>query len=115
MRLLNQVTANPSQMQRVILSDGSTFTITIVFKPMQLGWFISDLTYGDFNLKGVRIVTSPNILYQYKNVLPFGIACYTSENREPQLQQDFSSGNSKLYLLDEDDVAEIAELFSGQT
>ena len=76
---------------------------------MQYGWFINDLEYQDFLLQGLRVCNSPNMLYQFQNKLPFGIGCFSTGNREPSLQQDFSSGASKLYILNEEEVAEYSE------
>lgn len=106
--------ANSCQQQRVILPDGSSYSFTIALKPMQLGWFITELTYNDFTVRGLRVVVSPNLLYQFKNELPFGLACYSVGNREPSLISDFASGAATLYTLDSDEVKQLARLISGQ-
>lgn len=108
------ITAQSCQSSRVILDDGSAFSFTLTFKPMQLGWFITDLTYGNFELQGVRVVVSPNILHQYKNQIPFGLACYSQNNREPSLVTDFSDKSATLYTLSAAEVAQVARLISGQ-
>jgi hypothetical protein len=108
-----KVNLYPAQKQRLILPDGSSVTITLVFKPMQYGWFIKELTHLEFTLKGVRIVNSPNILQQFKNQIPFGIACYSRQNREPSLLEDFDSGNSTLYLMTEAEVEEFSSYIRG--
>ncbi len=51
----------------------------------------------------MRICNNPNMLYQWQNILPFGLSCFTQSNREPTLQQDFSSGSSGLYLLSQEE------------
>lgn len=109
MYLIQRVTSNPLQKQALVLQDGSTLTLTMYFRPMQLGWFINQLTHGDFQLQGLRITNSPNMLNQWRNMLPFGLACFSTGNREPSLQQDFASGASKLYILDAAEVAEYTE------
>lgn len=103
----------PSQKQRLILPDGSSVSIQLAFKPMQYGWFFQSIEWQDFSLKGVRVVNSPNILNQFRNKIPFGLACYSTQNREPTLQEDFSSKSSTLYLLNEADVAEVTEFLRG--
>lgn len=100
MFLINNITASPRQSQNLTLPDGTIVTLEIYFIPMQNGWFITNLTYGTFIVNGIRISNNPNILLQYQNQIPFGFACYSTANREPSLQQDFSSGASKLYILD---------------
>lgn len=103
MNLVTGVTSDPYQQQQVILPDGSNFLLTMRFVPMQFGWFITELTYtpNDFTLRGLRITASPNMLNQWRNLIPFGLGCFTQKNREPALQQDFSSGAAQLYVLTE--------------
>lgn len=110
---IQQVTSAPLQRQTLVLEDGNTIGLTVYYRPIQYGWFINELTYNDFTLRGIRICNSPNMLYQWKNKLPFGLACFSTGNREPQLQDDFLTGASKLYILTEDEVAEYAEYLRG--
>ena len=104
MFLIQQVNANTLQNFNIALPDATTVLLQVYWRPMQYGWWINNLTYGSFILNGIRIVNSPNMLLQYQNQIPFGLACYSTGNREPSQQQDFSSGNSKLYILDSDEV-----------
>lgn len=94
-----KITSNPYQKQNLVLPDGSVVTIIMYFRPMQYGWFLNQLTRNDFTINGLRITNSPNMLHQFINQIPFGIGCFSSANREPSLQEDFSSGASKLYIL----------------
>lgn len=113
MYIINQVTADPLQIQQITLPDGSLLTMTLYFVPMQYGWFITILTWGTFILNGLRVCNSPNMLYQFSNQLTFGLACFSTNNREPMLQQDFSSGNSILYILDNAEVQEYVTYING--
>lgn len=113
MNALQQITDAPVQQQTVALSDGTTFSISIKYVPQQYGWFITSLTYGDFTLSGYRIVNSPNMLNQYRNEIPFGLACATAGNREPTQQQDFSSGASTIFLLSAEEVQQYTRFLIG--
>lgn len=105
MFIVQQITSDPLQRQTLILPDGTSLTLTMYFRPMQTGWFINEITYGSFSLTGLRITVSPNMLRQFKNQIPFGLACYGNKtNREPTQQQDFSSGAFSLYLLSKQEV-----------
>jgi hypothetical protein len=53
-------------------------------------------------------------LFQYMNQIPFGLACYSKQNREPSLQNDFLSGATSLYILSEAECQEYLELVRGQ-
>jgi len=99
MNLIQNVTPDPSQKTTLILPDGSSFDLELVFMPMQYAWVITKLSYQTFTVCGIRVVCSPNLLFQFSTQLPFGLACFTVDNRDPSLIQDFSSGNAKLYVL----------------
>lgn len=116
MYLIQNLTQDALQTQTIVLpnTNGTSMTLTIYFIPMQYGWFITDLTYGGFVLNGLRITVSPNMLYQFRNQIPFGLACYCNgQSREPTQSQDFSSGAFSLYVLSQAEVAQYAEILSG--
>jgi hypothetical protein len=114
MYLIQQVTSDANQKQTLILPDGTSLTLTIYFIPLQYGWFITSLVYGNFTLNGLRITVNPNMLRQFKNQIPFGLACYANGNsREPSQQKDFSSGAFSLYILDAAEVAQYEEILAG--
>lgn len=109
MLLIQKIITDPLQKQTLVLQDGTSVVISMYFRPMQFGWFFNELTYGAFTLQGLRITNSPNMLNQWRNLLPFGLACFSTNDREPQLQQDFFSGASKLYILTQAEVTEYAD------
>lgn len=112
MNLITQITDSPYQTMNVTLPDSTSFSLTIQFVPLQYSWVITNLTYNTFVLNGYKIVNSPNILHQWRNILPFGVSCYSNNNRDPSLQEDFSSGASILYTLDETEVNEVLSYFN---
>ena len=65
-------------------------------------------------LNNMRIVNSPNMLHQYRNKIPFGLACFSITQREPNLQDDFSNAASTLYILTEAECQAFTEYLSGQ-
>lgn len=115
MYLIQQVTSDPNQKQTLILPNGQSVLFQIYFVPMQLGWFATQIVYGDFTLNNLRLTVSPNMLRQFKNEIPFGLACYANLgiSREPTQQQDFESGAFSLYLLDAAEVQEYENVLSG--
>lgn len=110
---VQQITDAFLQKQTPILTDGTPLQLQIKFVPLQFGWFIDSLVYKDFVLNGFRISNSPNMLYQFKNLIPFGLACISKGDREPTLQQDFLSGASKLYILSAEEVQQYSDFLSG--
>lgn len=112
MLLVQQITSDALQQQNLVLDNGSTVLLQLYFRPMQYGWFINQLTWNNFTIYGMRICNSPNLLLQYSNQIPFGLACYSTNNLEPQLAQSFSSGNSNLYILSQAEVQQYLEFLA---
>ncbi len=115
MNLIGGISAYTFQKQRLILPNGDPIVMTIRYSPQQLGWFITELTYAQTNFadKGMRIVTSPNFMHQQRNLIPFGLACFTTDDQEPTQIEDFSSLYAQLYILSEDEVKQWAEALNG--
>jgi hypothetical protein len=110
---IQNLTSDARQKQTLVLPDGSLIVISLYFVPMQLSWVITSLVYKEFVLTNLKITNLPDLLYQFKNKLPFGLACFSQANREPSQQQDFSSGASKLFILTNDEVQAYQEYLSG--
>ena len=110
---IQQITSAPQQQQTVTLPNGVQLGLTLYYSQQQYGWF-AGISYGStFSLQGLRITVSPNMLYQWKNILPFGLGCFiTTANREPTQLQDFSTNLFRLYVLSPDEVAEYAAFLS---
>lgn len=115
MKQLQEITNAALQTHTVVLDDGTSVTFELYFVPMQRGWFIRNLTYGDFVLNGFRVVNSPNILFQYTGQLPFGIACLSQEDREPMFIDDFETLASQLFILNAGELEQYREFLSGQS
>ena len=111
---INQITTNALQQQNVVMPDGTILTLVFYFRPLQQGWFINQLIWSStsFTLNGLRITNSPNMLNQWKNILNFGLGCFSSSTREPSLLTDFSSGYSNLYILTQSEVTQWNEFLT---
>jgi hypothetical protein len=114
MNLITNFSTDPLQVQTINLPNGNVITLTLCFKPMQFGWFIQELDYLGFTLNGKRLCLGANILYQWQNLLPFGIGVYSSSNREPSLQQDLTDpAGVSIYLLTQAECQAYQEFLSG--
>ncbi len=111
---IQTVTSDALQVQNFTLVDGSTVQITFYFRPRQNGWFIQNMTYGAFQVNEIRITNSPNMLRQFKNQIPFGLACITTQLREPTFQVDFATGAAALYFLDASEVQAYEDYLAGE-
>lgn len=110
---ITNITDAPNQTQTLILPNGNSFTLTLYYIDLQYGWFITNLTYGTFILNSVRVTNNPNMLYQWQNLIPFGLACFSPSLREPTQLQDFASGASNLYVLTQAECQAYAAYLSG--
>lgn len=113
MFLIQKITTAALQKQTLFLEDGTTFSFTLSFRPIQQCWVIQNLTYIDFILNGLQVTSQPNLLYQWANKLPFGLFCLVAGNREPSLQQDFASGAAQLFVLNEAEKNAYTEIIRG--
>lgn len=117
MNIVENITDSSPQTMAIVLPDGSTVTLTLTYRPNQSGWFY-DISWDGFSppwiCNGNRLVTSPNILRQFKGFLPFGLTVTTIDNGEPVGQEDFVSGYATVILLSASDVLDIeATYFPG--
>lgn len=100
MRKVFGISNQSKQTVSLPLEDGSSFRMTLSYNPRTLSWIIVELTHKEFILNGYKIYNSENFLHQFRNLIPFGLACRSVNNREPMLLEDFNSDNSQIYLLD---------------
>lgn len=115
MKLVTGITSDPKQQMTLVLDDGSQVYLYIEYNQQQLGWFMNLAWSGsDWTLDTRRITASPNLLRQWQNVIPFGIAVITQGNVEPLNLTDFVDGTATVYLLTAQDVLNIeANTFGG--
>lgn len=106
MYLIQQITADPTQTQTLILPTGGQIALTISFYPQQYAWYVVLLAYQNFVVQGLQITANPNLLQQWRNSIPFGLGCFVTGNREPTQQQDFQSGAAQLYILSAAEVVQ---------
>jgi hypothetical protein len=108
--ILTGLTDNPNQQWPITIPDGTTATLSLVYRPQQLGWFY-DLSWDGntppWQNNGRRLVAGPNVLRQYRNQIPFGLTVSTGNNLDPFAQTAFIDGTCTLLLLDPVDISGI--------
>jgi hypothetical protein len=119
MNIVNGITADAAQTIAIVLPDGSAVTLTLYFRPAQHGWFFdmawpgSSAAATPFTSLGRRLVASANLLHQFKDLVPFGIACFSVDGLDPSSLTAFTDGTANIVLLGSDDVASIeAQIFT---
>ena len=105
MRQLTEITDEANQEHIVKVITGELFTLQLFYLHRNESWQ-ANIIYNDNTINGIKINQSVNILRQYKNILPFGIACYSDYNTDPFLLEDFAQNNYFLGILTADEVIE---------
>ena len=103
--------ADSKQEYTLVLPDGSTVDFKLEYVPNQAGWFYS-VTYRDWSSVNRRLVVSQNMLRQFREIIPFGLACFSTDIYEPLYQDDIATGRITVCQLDQADVLE-AEVLIG--
>lgn len=109
MKALNFFNGDSKQTAEFVLDDGGIVTFLMFYSPNQQGWFYS-IQYGEFISNNRRLVVSPNMLRQFRNRIPFGLACTSVDGYEPVYQTDFQNQRINLYLLSQADVLQAETL-----
>ena len=104
---LTNITSQARQKFNITTEDGNgSFIFEIYYDMQNQGWYYN-LIYNNIEINNLRLCTDYNILYQFQNQVPFGIAIYSYYNIEPLLLTDFSSGACEIYVLTKADLAEM--------
>ena len=110
MFLINSLTNDPLQQFNLTGIPGIQMQVTLRFMPRIQTW-VMDIIFGTFIARGIPVVCSPNILRQWRDIIPFGLACTDIYFIDPYTINDFASGAASLYLLDSIDVAAVEAEF----
>lgn len=110
MKILEGIRATGRQKLRTAAENGDTVEITLYYLPAPQMWKI-DILSGNFDLKGLRLSNSLNILVQYQNIISFGLAVLIRDGGEPFLINDFSSGRCLLSIITPDEVDSVEDFY----
>lgn len=108
MKQITDLSSDAKQKLKIQIDGGSLATFDFWFSDNNIGWYFS-LEYEDFKVTNLRLVTSPNCLSAYKNILPFGLQCVTNDGYEPWFIDDLSNGRVSVFILTSDEVEKIQE------
>lgn len=112
MQVLDNISNEARQKHTILLGeDSSRIVLELTYKPDVLGWFL-DVAYDNlgFSVKGLRVVTSSNLLNQWRNILPFGILCQCKDAQDPLLLEDFLVKRARLSILSKEEVKSLLDL-----
>lgn len=112
MNLIDNLTDEPTQTTTLDLGDGTFAVLTLTYRPTVQRWSLT-IADGTFEVDGINLCLSPNILRPWKNVIDFGIMCISTDGLDPFFIDDFSTGRVTMYLLTAADVASFEASFFG--
>lgn len=112
MRQIQGLTNDGNQKFFAVIDGYDSALISLEFKPQQYGWFMA-LEWGSVAVKGIRVTTGFNILRQFKNKFPFGIAVSGIGSLDPYTIDDWTNGHNNFYILDSSEVEEVETLING--
>lgn len=112
-RLIDIITNDPKQDLKLILEDGSKLQLKLVYIENQQGWFYSFI-HPKLTVNNRRLVNSPNMLRQFRDIINFGLCCIVSDGSEPIFLDDFKNKRALFYTLNSTDVTTVEEFLSDQ-
>lgn len=110
MRQITEISTSANQRLRLVGENNEQIDLVLQYKPTQQSWYFT-LTYQGRTIGSKRVCESPNLLNQFRNVVPFGLACRVPEGGEPYFVEDFATGRVQLYLLNEAERDQATTIF----
>lgn len=111
---ITNLTNFADQVTQLQLPDGSSATMELIYNGATERWTMN-IAYGAFSSNGIGLCCYPNILRQFEEILPFGLAFVTADQTDPFDINDFSTGRVSVFLLTQADIAVInSTVFGGR-
>lgn len=112
MYAIPNISSDPIQAINLVLPDGeNTAKVTLRYLENDQAWYM-DLEYQATIINGLRVCSNPNLLRQWRKILPFGLGCFTLDNSDPYFIDDFTTGRCGLLLLSQAEVDNFETLLS---
>lgn len=108
MQEITTLTNNPIQRHQLVLENNETVDFKLYYEARVQGWYF-DFSYKDLTVNGLKVVLSPNILRNFKRLIPFGLSFSAQNDIQPFWLNDFSSNRVKMYVLNSEEVEQIEE------
>ncbi len=106
MQQLNNLSNDAFQLVTYVLDDGTTVQLTFSYRP-GIGRWTMDLVHEDLTLAGINLCVFPNILRQWKNIIPFGMAIISNNGLDPIQPNDFVDGIVTVNMLTAEEVQQV--------
>jgi hypothetical protein len=108
--IISSITNEPWQIHELIITGFDSCEMEIKWNDTQSAWF-ARFTWGDFEVAGLKLTMSPNILSQFANKIPFGIAIISNTLQDPITLDSLSNGTTEFWILSAAEVEELAAVY----
>ncbi len=112
MTQVDNITNVANQTTQLILPDGSILTLQLFYNGSTERWTMN-VSHTLLTVNGINLSCYPNMLREWRNLIPFGLACTTLSGYDPTDINDFTNGNAQLYVLTEAEVKDVEETVFG--
>ena len=112
MKKIDNMTDDGIQVFHLNSESGDPIDITLKFLPAIERWSI-DVASTFINVSGLILANHPNILWPYKNLGDFGLACLSINDVDPFQFDDFFSNRSELFILSPEDLVSAEAFVAG--
>lgn len=94
----------------IATDEGVAIEVSLRYFPYSSIWTMDVICpQENFEVYGIRVCNSTNLLESYRNKIDFGIACGSENNKiEPIYLESFSERKSALMLLNKEEVKQAA-------
>lgn len=93
-----------NQLTRIVLDDGSIVLLNFIYRGATQRWTVN-ITRNDFTVNDINLCVHPNLLRDFRENIPFGLALISTDGGDPVLINDFTSGRITMYTLSAADVS----------
>lgn len=114
MKLIEGITNEPHQIHHLVIGDGSIVDLTLKYLPAIQRWSFG-INHTNLTFHTRILGNHINILRQWKNILPFGLACTSYDSIDPFDINDFSNNRVEMHLLSSDEIDDVEVLIKTQT
>ena len=115
MNLIDNLSDAADQLVTLQLPDGSTATLELFYlgAPQRWSFNIAHSSFPNGALNGQMLCVHPNILRNFKRIIPFGLACISTDGQDPAFIEDFATARITLYILSAADVKTVESQIYG--
>ena len=108
MKEITTITAAPKQQHTLVLENNETADFYLEYCARMQSWYFN-ISYKNTTQNCIKVVLTPNALRYMRRIIPFGLAFIADSRVEPFSQDDFKTGRIKMYVLNEEEVAQVEE------